>query len=246
MTAASAIESSAPGRPFVITLCSSSVPMPVQVPFVHELVCFSVFRSRRIEDGRQRYRLHVGYFDSAERAREALRVVRRHYPAAWIAAEPTDDMGSLDDTLNTSFRILKEARARVVTAQDFAPPMDAAVTTAGTRHDTTPQRYVVQLDWSETPISAGSALRLAPFRHYHLYAVRLIRNGVPHHGLRLGFFKNIHSAVQIAVQSRVEYPQVSVVPISHREYTLAADLILEGAADGRPHLIAVNLEQEDQ
>jgi len=245
MNAASAMKSPASGRSYVITLCSSSVPMPVHVPFVHELVCFSVFRSRKIEEGRQRYRLHVGYFDSAERAREALRVVRRYYPAAWVAPEPESDMGSLDDTMNTSFRLLKEARARVVTAQDYAPPIpDEATASTTNRHDTTPQRYAVQLDWSDTPVSAGSALRLVAFRHYHLYSVRATRDGIRHHGLRLGFFKNIHAAAQVAMQSRVEYPRVSVVPISHREYTLAADLILEGAVGGRPRLVDVNLELE--
>jgi len=246
MNAAPAHESPTDGRHYVITLCSASVPMPLKVPFVHDLVCFSVFRSRTIEDGRQRYRLHVGYFDSQERAREALRVVRRHYPAAWICAEPAGDTGSLDDTLNTSFRLLKEARARVVTPQDLAPPVIAEaaieepITIAVHRHNT-PQRYVLQLNWSEFPVNPRSALRLAAFRDFHLYTVRTTRDGVRQHGLRLGFFKNIHSAAQVAVQSRTQYPQVAVLPISHREYTLAADLILQNASMRRSQPTEINL-----
>jgi hypothetical protein len=185
----------------------------------------------------------VGYFDSSERAHEALNVVRRHYPAAWVATEPTGDVGSLDDTLNTSFRILREARARVVTAQDFAPQvLPTAATAVGFNADSRPQRYVVQLDWSITPIRVDSARRLAVFRDYHLYSVRSTREGAPQHGLRLGFFKNIHSAAQVAVQSRTHYPRVSVLPISHRDYTLAADLILKGAARLHLSLSAVDLE----
>jgi hypothetical protein len=231
---------------YVITLCSSSVPMPVHVPFVHDLVCFSVFRSRSVEEGRLRCRLHLGYFDSQERAREALRVVRRHYPAAWISPEPSGSSGSLDDTMNTAFTILKEARARVVAPQDLAPPVfvsaaaDEPATTDIHQHGT-PQRYVLQLNWSETPMRPRFALRLAAFRDYHLYSVRAIREGIPQHGLRLGFFKNIHSAAQVAVQSRTRYPEVSVVPISHREYTLAADSILRNSAWRRSHTVDVKL-----
>jgi hypothetical protein len=239
-------ESASDRRPYVITLCSGSAPMPLYVPFVHDLVCFSVFRSRSIEDGRQRYRLHVGYFDSQERAREALRVVRRHYPGAWIGPESDGEAGSLDDTLNTSFTILKEARARVVTPQDLAPPLPAETPlkepiSGATHRYGTPQRYVLQLNWSDTPVNPRSALRLTAFRDYHLYSVRTTRDGVPQHGLRLGFFKNIHAAAQVAVQSRAQYPGVSVLPISQREYTLAADLILRSASTARSHSSALNL-----
>jgi hypothetical protein len=44
---------------YVITLCSTSLPMPLEVPFVQELVSFSVFRSRGLEDGRERFRLRL-------------------------------------------------------------------------------------------------------------------------------------------------------------------------------------------
>jgi hypothetical protein len=87
---------------YVINLDSSSMPMPLTVPFRHELVGFTVFRSRSFEYGRERFRLHLGYFESARSAEEALSVVRKHYPAAWISAAPESHLGSLD---NTQYRI---------------------------------------------------------------------------------------------------------------------------------------------
>jgi hypothetical protein len=73
---------------YVINLDSSSMPMPLTVPFRHELVGFTVFRSRSFEHGHERFLLHLGYFESARRAEDALRVVRKYYPAALIAAAP--------------------------------------------------------------------------------------------------------------------------------------------------------------
>ncbi len=100
---------------YVITLASSDLPMSLDVPFRHELVGFTVFRSRSFEHGRERFSLHVGYFESERRAEDALTVVCRHYPQAWIAAAPATNLSSLDNTLNTEFRLLRTAYARVVT-----------------------------------------------------------------------------------------------------------------------------------
>src|ERR1700694_4760337 len=89
---------------YVINLGSSSMPMPLTVPFRHELVGFTVFRSRSFEHGRERFRLHLGYFESEQRAEEALTVVRKHYPDAWISAAPATNLGSLDKPVNAEMR----------------------------------------------------------------------------------------------------------------------------------------------
>ena len=86
---------------YVINLDSSSTPMALTVPFRHELVGFTVFRSRSFAHGRECFRLHLGYFESEQRAKDALTVVRKHYPDAWISAAPGTNLGSLDNTLNT-------------------------------------------------------------------------------------------------------------------------------------------------
>src|SRR4249920_2835093 len=83
---------------YIINLLSSTTPMTLEVPYAPELEGFAVFRSRRVEDGRDRFRLHLGYFESPQEAERVLTVVRARYPAAWVALAPTDSMGSLDDT----------------------------------------------------------------------------------------------------------------------------------------------------
>jgi hypothetical protein len=220
-----------PVHSYVITLCSAGLPMPLEVPFLHELVSFSVFRSRAIEDGRERFRLHVGYFESQARAIEALAVVRRHYPAAWISTPPGGDQSSLDDTMNTSFRVIKSAHARVASSTDARGAVaDAASAPSLDQHiEPYSQRYVIQLDWTSVPIIVGAVPRLPAFRPYYLYTVRTLREGHPQYGLRLGFFKNFRLAQQVAEASRSHYPRLTVLPISHREFYRAVDLVQKRA-----------------
>jgi hypothetical protein len=220
---------------FVITLGTARVPMALRVPFVHELVGFSVFRSRTVEAGGERYRLHLGYFESATRAKEALLVVRRYYPTAWISSAPAAGLGSLDDTTNTPFRMIRHASARVVTpaAAPETPERGEAtakVTNVETRSSVDsptaagPQRYAVQLDWSLTPISWTAVPRLAVFRAFNLYTVRTSRGGEPEYGLRLGFFRSVDGARQVAEHVRAHYPHANVVPVSDRECERAIEL----------------------
>jgi len=224
---------------YVINLDSSSMPMKLDVPFRHELVGFTVFRSRSFEHGRERFRLHLGYFESARRAEEALSVVRKHYPSASISAAPATNLGSLDNTLNTEFRLLRTAYARVVTpaSAPTAPAPAATVASAAVKEPSLeagnraaapavppPQHYAVQLEWSLAPITAADVPRLAMFEAYHLYTVRMPREGFPQHGLRLGFFTSAEAARRVAEYVRTEYPGVGVVPVSHREYSRAIEL----------------------
>jgi hypothetical protein len=86
-----AADRSAPGAsadPFVINLCSSTTPMALAHPDAPELKRFRFFVSRRLEDGRERFRLHMGYFESLEEAEEWLSVVRDVYPGAWAGEAP--------------------------------------------------------------------------------------------------------------------------------------------------------------
>src|SRR6185503_15684625 len=74
--------------PFVINLCSSTTPMALSHPDAPELKRFSFFVSRRREDNRERFRLHMGYFSSLAEAEEWLNVVRDIYPGAWAGEAP--------------------------------------------------------------------------------------------------------------------------------------------------------------
>ena len=207
---------------YIVTLCSSPMPMPIRVPFVHQLEGFSVFRSRRVEEGRERFRLHVGYFDSLARAREALPVIRDAFPAAWVELAPPANGGSLDDTLTTVFDLVRRGSARVIGSKQFGPAptsfevkgsVDAA------------QRYVVQLDWSDSPIESSSFARLQEFRGYDLYSVLERRDGRARYGIRLGFFKNVRLAKRMAAQLHSLFPSSHALPISHREYSYAIERI---------------------
>ena len=244
---------------YVINLESSNLPMPLTVPFRHELVGFAVFRSRSFEHGRERFRLHLGYFESAQRAEEALTVVRTRYPDASISAAPATNLGSLDNTLNTEFRLLRSACARVVApasptkapAPVAAKVVASAVVWAVAPAVPPPQHYAVQLEWSLAPIIAARVPRLAILEAYHLYTVRMLREGSPQQGLRLGFFTGAEAARRVAEYVRPEFPGVAVVPVSHREYSRAIELArqraLKAVASGKaPDASAVSREAEER
>jgi len=74
--------------PFVINLCSSTTPMALSQPHSAELKRFTFYVSRRLEDGRERFRLHMGHFRTLAEAEEWLNVVREVYPGAWAGEAP--------------------------------------------------------------------------------------------------------------------------------------------------------------
>jgi len=73
---------------FVINLTSSTTPMALSQPKDPTLAQFTFFVSRRLEDGRERFRLHMGYFETMQAAEEMLVVVRDVYPGAWATEAP--------------------------------------------------------------------------------------------------------------------------------------------------------------
>ncbi|HXZ59325.1 MAG TPA: hypothetical protein VEG26_04030 [Steroidobacteraceae bacterium] len=91
MSGASAGEpapSAAATGPFVLNLCSSTTPMALAQTELPELKRFNFFVSRRFEEGRERFRLHMGYFATLAEAEEWLSVVREIYPGAWAGEAP--------------------------------------------------------------------------------------------------------------------------------------------------------------
>src|SRR5262245_56460372 len=74
--------------PFVLNLCSSTTPMALSNPEQPELKRFNFFVSRRFEEGRERFRLHMGYFATLAEAEEWLNLVREIYPGAWAGEAP--------------------------------------------------------------------------------------------------------------------------------------------------------------
>ena len=74
--------------PFVLNLCSSTTPMALAESDLPELKRFTFFVSRRFEEGRERFRLHMGFFETQAEAEEWLNVVREMYPGAWAGEAP--------------------------------------------------------------------------------------------------------------------------------------------------------------
>ncbi|MGH8210221.1 MAG: hypothetical protein ACREU6_11635 [Steroidobacteraceae bacterium] len=84
----SAAAPAADAGPFVLNLCSSTTPMALAQTDLAELKRFTFFVSRRFEEGRERFRLHMGYFTTLAEAEEWLNVVREIYPGAWAGEAP--------------------------------------------------------------------------------------------------------------------------------------------------------------
>jgi hypothetical protein len=70
---------------YVINLCASTTPVGLEQPNDPALKQFRFFVSRRREDGRERFRLHMGYFPSQQAAEQMLAAVRDVYPARLAA-----------------------------------------------------------------------------------------------------------------------------------------------------------------
>jgi hypothetical protein len=204
----------------VVTLISARTPMPLHVPFRHELEGFTVFRSTTGEGDSALYHLHVGYFANVSRAREAQEVIRKYYPFAMIDWAPRKGLGSLDDTLNTDFEMLRSPSARVVTR----PTVSAKPA----------QYYAVLLIRRETPGDAASIPRLPAFRGFNVYGVRASHDGGECQDVRLGFFEDVPRAKLFVESIRSHFPQAAVLPVSSREHARVIGLVRQSGEAGYP------------
>jgi hypothetical protein len=71
-------------------------PMALSRPTAPELARFTFFVSRRREEGRERFRLHMGYFQTRDEAEQLLALIRDLYPAAWVGEAPGKRLASRD------------------------------------------------------------------------------------------------------------------------------------------------------
>jgi hypothetical protein len=107
--------------PFVLNLCSSTTPMALSNPEQPELKRFSFFVSRRFEEGRERFRLHMGYFATLAEAEEWLGAVRDIYPGAWAGEAPGKKLRE---------RAVAAAAAQAQHAAGPPPPVVSSATNA--------------------------------------------------------------------------------------------------------------------
>jgi hypothetical protein len=137
----------APVNAFVINLCSSTSPVALTPPDHAGLKRFSFFVSRRREESRERFRLHMGYFDTQEEAEKLLDIVREIYPGAWAGLAPGQKL-------------------RAAAAQNVAPAAPAVATEVAPAQldaplDSTPAAAVVQAPAATAAAIAPAALPVA-------------------------------------------------------------------------------------
>jgi len=131
---------------FVINLCASTTPVALTPPDHAGLKRFTFFVSRRREEGRERFRLHMGYFESQEEAERLLDIVREIYPGAWAGLAPGQRL-----------RAKAEQQAAQEAAQAASP---AAASPAATPPAVTPPAATPLL--ADSPPASGAMSPAAP------------------------------------------------------------------------------------
>jgi hypothetical protein len=76
---------------FVINLCASIAPVQVDSKNIPGLDNYRLYQVARVEDGRTRHRLRLGFFTSESHAQSVLAVVRQQYPTAFTACLCDED-----------------------------------------------------------------------------------------------------------------------------------------------------------
>ncbi len=230
----------------VITLASSHAPIPLPKLDLPCLAGTSVFRSQRTEEGRARYRIHIGYFLSVADAEAVLPAVREAFPWAFVGPSPNANLGSLDDTTRTRFVAVAAAENVNPAPHPVPPPAPAASHAPATKVrrlatrpvaaqartkeppllplsdaviqtlPAAPQRYAVQLIWSKDRIDLRRIPSVRKARGLHLYSVTTGTGANRMHGVRMGFYDDPLSARLVALRMRATFKAV-IVPVSERE-----------------------------
>ena len=130
---------------FVLNLCSSTTPMALAQTDLPELKRFTFFVSRRFEEGRERFRLHMGYFATLAEAEEWLGLVREIYPGAWAGEAPG--------------RKIRERAAAAAAAAQYAvgPQAHGATATQGAELQPAPSNASLAAKIRSAPAAATAA-----------------------------------------------------------------------------------------
>src|SRR6185312_16070536 len=76
---------------FVINLCASIAPVRLDGNNIPGLENYRLYQVARVEDGRTRHRLRLGFFASEAHAESVLTVVRQQYPTAFTTSLCDED-----------------------------------------------------------------------------------------------------------------------------------------------------------
>lgn len=77
---------------FVINLCASMTPMPSVPKHLKGFERYKLYQVSKMEDGRRRYRLRLGFFTSEADAELIVGSIRSLYPAAFTACLSNEDL----------------------------------------------------------------------------------------------------------------------------------------------------------
>jgi len=124
---------------YVINLCASTTPVALTQPNSPELKRYTFFVTRRREEGRERFRLHMGYFKSIGEAEALLADIRDVYPAAWAGPAPGNSKPS--------------PRVAAVTALPKAPAAVASEAVRSAAPVVAPLEPVVEAPVVEAPVA---------------------------------------------------------------------------------------------
>lgn len=137
------IEAATPAQ-FVINLCASTSPMALSHPSSPELKKYTFFVSRQREEGRERFRLHMGYFASQQEAESLLEAVRDVYPAAWAGPAPASGASRRN-------RVARPVASAAIAAVAAVKPVDPPAASASPR---APEPVVARKPPAPVPVSA--------------------------------------------------------------------------------------------
>jgi hypothetical protein len=173
---------------FVINLAAAATPASIKRQDIPELVQYPVFMSRRVEDGRERFRLHMGPFIGRVEAERCLRIVRSWYPSAWIGESPA-------------------MRGQAVMKTVADKPIGEGLWVS----------YAVELTRSRQPIDATQLPQLSLFHGRVLYQVKVDEADQSWHALRLGFFEQAATANRMVDRIRAKFQSAEVVGVTSLE-----------------------------
>jgi len=159
---------------FVINLCASIAPVRIDGNNIPGLENYRLYQVARVEDGRTRHRLRLGFFVSESHAESVLTVVRQQYPTAFTACLCEEDRrfarGYLPESAAAAQPKPVAVQPKPATAQ--AKPAAAAVQPKPAAKPAAPaiaakqaapaEPEIVELTWEpETPAATPAASKPA-------------------------------------------------------------------------------------
>jgi len=160
---------------FVINLCASMTPMPSVPKSLAGFEEFKLFQVSRVEDGRRRYRLRLGFFNCQAEAELLLGSIRTLYPAAFAGAASQEDLRFRGETQiatkSTAQKpvaaepaivkaaVVKQAPAEKTALESVAAAKPAAPATIVTKIETAPLRQpaAVKVEQPKAELKAAKA-----------------------------------------------------------------------------------------